>query len=124
MSRSVLNEAFASCRVALCGTAVFSLAVNVLMLTTSLYMMQVYDRVLGSQSIETLIFLTLLALGALAIMVLIDLARNRIAAGVGTWLELRLGPSTIERIISEEQHIFWHDRRSASNRAEGSAPNP
>ena len=50
MQRSELSQAFALCRPALLCAAAFSLVINILMLTGSLYMMQIYDRVLSSQS--------------------------------------------------------------------------
>src|SRR5688572_7839807 len=46
---------------------VFSLFLNLLALVSSLYMMQVFDRVLSSGSRETLVLLTLVAVGALAV---------------------------------------------------------
>jgi ABC-type protease/lipase transport system fused ATPase/permease subunit len=101
MQRSELSRAFALCRPALLCAAAFSLVVNILMLTGSLYMMQIYDRVLSSQSGETLVFLTLIALGALAVMTLVDLARGRVTAGVGVWLEQHLGQITLERAIGD-----------------------
>ena len=45
--------------------AVFSVFVNLLMLTGPIYMLQVYDRVLGSRSEETLVALSILVLGRL-----------------------------------------------------------
>ena len=55
MQRSALSHAFALCRPALLCAAAFSLVVNILMLTGSLYMMQIYDRVLSSQSGDNVI---------------------------------------------------------------------
>ena len=101
MQRSALSHAFAVCRPALLCAAAFSLVVNILMLTGSLYMMQIYDRVLSSQSGETLVFLTVIALGALGIMSLVDLARGRVTAGIGSWLEQHLGQQTLERAIGD-----------------------
>ncbi len=63
--------------------AVFSFFVNLLMLTGPLYMLQVYDRVLGSGSRETLFALSLLVVFLFALMGLIDFARGRIMARVG-----------------------------------------
>jgi len=50
----------------------FSLLINLLMLTSSLYMMQVYDRVLSSGSLPTLLYLTLIAVGAIMLMSALD----------------------------------------------------
>ena len=58
--------------------ALFSMAVNLLMLTGPLYMLQVYDRVLGSRSVETLIALSLLATFLFAMMGLLDHVRGRL----------------------------------------------
>ncbi|WP_412553382.1 type I secretion system permease/ATPase [Shimia sp. MIT1388] len=63
--------------------AVFSFFVNLLMLTGPLYMLQVYDRVLGSGSRETLFALSLLVVFLYGLMGLIDFARGRIMARVG-----------------------------------------
>jgi ABC-type protease/lipase transport system fused ATPase/permease subunit len=74
--RSPLSQALHRCRGALVGVALFSLVINLLMLTTSVYMMQVYDRVLGSGSIATLVFFTLVAVGAFAILSMLDVLRG------------------------------------------------
>lgn len=63
--------------------ALFSVFINLLMLTGPLYMLQVYDRVLGSQSVETLLSLTLLMGFFFATMGVLDYARGRILARMG-----------------------------------------
>lgn len=62
----------------------FSMAVNALMLTGPLYMLSVYDRVLGSRSEETLVSLTLLIAFLFLLMGVLDFARGRIMARVGS----------------------------------------
>ena len=62
---------------------VFSVFVNLLMLTGPLYMLQVYDRVLHSRSIETLAALSILVTGLYALMALLDYARGRVMARMG-----------------------------------------
>ena len=61
----------------------FSVVVNLLMLTGPLYMLQVYDRVLGSGSEETLIALTVLVTFLFAMMGVLDHLRGRVMARVG-----------------------------------------
>ncbi|WP_025051542.1 type I secretion system permease/ATPase [Sulfitobacter noctilucae] len=61
----------------------FSLFANLLMLTGPLYMLQVYDRVLSSESTETLIALSLLVLFLYGVMAALDFVRGRIMAQVG-----------------------------------------
>ncbi|MCP4780568.1 MAG: type I secretion system permease/ATPase, partial [Hyphomicrobium sp.] len=58
----------AACRGAFIATGVFSFVVNLLMLTGPLFMLQVYDRVLASRSVPTLIALTLLVAGLFTFM--------------------------------------------------------
>ena len=68
----------------------FSAVVNLLMLTGPLYMLQVYDRVLGSQSQETLVALTALLVVLFLVMGLVDHIRARIMARVGARFQDRL----------------------------------
>ena len=65
----------------------FSIFVNLLMLTGPLYMLQIYDRVLGSGSEETLLVLSVLVAFLFLMMGLLDFARGRIAARVGARLQ-------------------------------------
>ncbi len=70
--------------------ALFSAAVNALMLTGPLYMLQVYDRVLGSGSEETLLALSALVAFLFLIMGVLEFARGRIAARFGARLQVSL----------------------------------
>ena len=63
--------------------AVFSIFVNLLMLTGPLFMLQVYDRVLASRSEATLAALFILVAALYALMGVLDYARGRVAARVG-----------------------------------------
>jgi PrtD family type I secretion system ABC transporter len=77
----------------------FSLLINILMLASSLYMMQVYDRVLPSGSLPTLVFLSLITAGALALLSALDFVRTRLLGTLGDWLERRLAPPILERMV-------------------------
>jgi ATP-binding cassette subfamily C protein len=72
------------------AVALFSVFVNLLMLTGPLYMLQVYDRVLGSQSQETLVALSILVTCLFVAMGVLDNARGRIMARVGARFQDRL----------------------------------
>ena len=72
------------------ATVFFSIFVNLLMLTGPLYMLQVYDRVLGSRSEATLVALSLLAAFLFLAMGLLDHARGRILARIGARLAAQL----------------------------------
>ncbi|PIE10824.1 MAG: type I secretion system permease/ATPase [Rhodobacterales bacterium] len=75
---------------------VFSFFVNLLMLTGPLYMLNVYDRVLGSRSVETLVALSVLAGFMFAMMGLLDFARGRIMGRVGARFQSRLDRRVFE----------------------------
>ena len=68
----------------------FSFAVNLLMLTGPLFMMQVYDRVLASRSVETLTALFLLVAFLFTLMGVIDLARNRVMSRIAARFQDRM----------------------------------
>ena len=70
--------------------ALFSIFVNLLMLTGPLYMLQVYDRVLGSRSVETLVALSVLMGFLFLIMGALDFARGRVLARIGAAFQARL----------------------------------
>lgn len=72
------------------ATLAFSTAINLLQLTGPLYMMQVYDRVLGSQSEATLVALTGLITGLFVIMGVLEHVRARVLARVGAKVQDRL----------------------------------
>lgn len=65
------------------AVSLFSIFVNLLMLTGPIYMLQIYDRVLGSRSEETLFALSILAITLYALMGVLDWARGRVLARVG-----------------------------------------
>ncbi len=90
--RNELNDALASCRSAFLICAAFSLLINVLMLASPIYMLQVYDRVLTTGHVETLTMITLITAVALAVMCALDGLRTVITIRVGCWLNERLGP--------------------------------
>lgn len=78
---------------------VFSFFANLLMLTGPIYMLQVYDRVLSSRSIETLIALSVLVLFLYAMMGLLDYARGRIMGRVGARFQARLDRRVFDAVI-------------------------
>ena len=72
------------------ATAIFSFFVNMLMLTGPLYMMNVYDRVLGSRSLETLVALSALVAYLYACMGVLDFVRARLMGRAGARFQTRL----------------------------------
>src|SRR5215212_933355 len=80
---SELRDALKACREAVGGIAVFSGIINVLMLAGSLYMLQVYDRVLSSRSVSTLVGISLILLAAYVLQGALDTLRSKMLARVG-----------------------------------------
>ena len=78
---------------------IFSLFVNLLMLTGPIYMLQVYDRVLGSRSEATLIAPTMLVAFLYGMMGLLDFARGRIMGRVGANFQARLDRRVFEAVL-------------------------
>ena len=67
---------------------VFSLATNMLLLTMPLYMLQVYDRILPSSSINTLVYLSIIAAAALGLLPVLELVRRVFASRVAMKLDV------------------------------------
>ncbi len=88
--------------------AVLSLAINVAVLAPSLFMLQVYDRVLVTRSVETLTMLMVLAAATLLAYGLLDQLRARLLTIIGMSLEQRLGPKLLERLILTQARQLGH----------------
>jgi ATP-binding cassette, subfamily C, bacterial PrsD len=84
--------AVSACRGALIGLGLFSALVNILYLTGSFYMLQVYDRVIPSRSVQTLIALSVLAATLYAGQAALDFVRGRILLRMARSLDERLSP--------------------------------
>ena len=97
----VLKGAMASCRRVWLGVAAFSAFLNLLMLAVPLYMMQIFDRVLTTGHIDTLLVLTAIVAGALIAFGLLDAVRGRILARAGAWLEGELGGRVLSGAVSD-----------------------
>ncbi len=76
--RSELGDALRTCRDAFIGVGIMSCMINLLYLTGSLFMLEVYDRVLPSRSVPTLVGLAILAGGLYIAQGVLDLIRGRI----------------------------------------------
>jgi ABC-type protease/lipase transport system fused ATPase/permease subunit len=72
---------------------------NLLMLAPALFMLQVFDRVLTSRSMETLIMLLLLVLVSLLCMSFLDMIRQRLLASAAVTLEKLIGPEVLTEMI-------------------------
>lgn len=95
--RRLLSEA----RRTIYGVLVFSCGVNILMLTAPLFMLQVYDRVLGSGSPETLLFLAIIALFALMAMGGLDATRRIALARIGDWVDQTISGGVLSHTLQK-----------------------
>ena len=77
-SRSPLSTALADCRHAFVGIGLFSAALNMLQLTGPIFMLEVYDRVIPSRSIPTLVGISILAAILFGFQGLLDIVRGRV----------------------------------------------
>ena len=82
--RSLLVHVLHQFRSAFIGVGLFSALINLLMLSGSMFMLQVYDRVLPSKSVPTLIGLSLIVLGLYAFQAILDLIRARVLVRIGS----------------------------------------
>lgn len=92
-----MQKMLAGLRPILLYVGLFSLAINLLLLAPSIYLLQVFDRVIPSRSSETLFVLTLAAVGALAIMAILDMVRARLLVAAGVVFDRVLG----QRVLCE-----------------------
>lgn len=96
LARSELKMAINASRHAFIAVGVFSLFVNVLMLAGPLFMLQVYDRVMTSGSVPTLVALTVMTAALYAIIGALELVRSRIVVRVGVEIDQRVGDRIFE----------------------------
>ncbi len=96
---SELRQAVARFRPALLWTAFFSFMINILMLTGAIFMLEVYDRVLPSGSVPTLVALAMLAAVLFGAQALLDVVRSRILVRVANSLDRSLSPRLFDAIL-------------------------
>jgi PrtD family type I secretion system ABC transporter len=97
--RTELAEALGSCRSAFVAVGLMSGMSNILMLTGAIFMLEIYDRVLPSRSVPTLVALVILATGLFAVQGVLDLIRGRMLVRIGSWLDDALGARVYETIV-------------------------
>ena len=86
------DHAIRACRGVAWKAGVFSFLINLLVLAPSIYMLQVYDRVLTSGRVETLMMMTLLLAAALLLMGALEALRSVMLTRASSWFANRLGP--------------------------------
>lgn len=94
-----LAEALKACRPHFVWAGVFSALVNLLYLTPTLYMMQVYDRVVPTGGVPTLLLVSAIAVFALATLALLDWLRTRLLVRAGLRLDRLLVSRLLGRVV-------------------------
>ncbi len=98
-ARREFSKALGKCRSAFIGVAIFSGVINVLMLTGPLFMLQIYDRVLPSRSVPTLIGFALLAAAMFAFQGILDAVRGRVLWRVGATIDEQLSTRVHDAVM-------------------------
>lgn len=89
-AKNEIVQALLDCKSAFRTVGVFSAIINLMMLVPSLYMLQVYDRVLASHNETTLLMLTLMVLGAYVFMSALEFVRSFVLIRVGAQLDMKM----------------------------------
>jgi ATP-binding cassette subfamily C protein EexD len=101
ISSTELGKALQSCRSSFAYVGFFSLFVNLLLLTPSIYMLAVYDRVLSSSSESTLLMLTLIVVFLFIVMGGLEWIRSQMLIATSTQLDQMLGGRVFDAIFSK-----------------------
>jgi PrtD family type I secretion system ABC transporter len=98
----ILRQALAECRPHFLAAAGFSLLINLLYLAPTLYMLQVYDRVVPTGGRATLFFITLALAIALVTLSSLDMIRNRLLIRASVRLDALLAPRILQQMMSAD----------------------
>src|ERR1051325_2471100 len=97
--QSEIAAALHACRGAFIGTAMISGMSNILQLSGSLFMLEIYDRVLPSRSVPTLVGLVVLVTFLFAALGVLDAVRSRILARIGAALDEQLAGRVYDTLV-------------------------
>ncbi|MFO1018894.1 MAG: type I secretion system permease/ATPase [Hyphomonadaceae bacterium] len=99
---AILRDALQACRRHIGFVLLFSAVLNLLYLAPSIYMLQVYDRVLTSGGILTLIYLSLVLVAALGTLAFLDGSRVRLLAAMAKRLDRIVSPHVLRAALQRE----------------------
>jgi PrtD family type I secretion system ABC transporter len=97
---NLLKEYLGLCRRAFACNFIFSFFINILMLSTSIYSLQILDRVLSSNSMETLLMLSIIMIVVYAILAFLQIVRSFIFTQISNWLDSKLSSPLLESSIT------------------------
>src|ERR1700680_1491248 len=111
LPRTPLEAALRACAGSLGLVFVYSCSYNLLLFAPSIYLLQIYDRVLSSRSGDTLLMLTLIVAFAVAVGGVLDALRRAALGRMGEWFEEELHPQTLSASL---EYAYDTDRTRAS----------
>lgn len=88
------------------AVGVFSMVINIIMLVPSIYMLQIYDRVLSSMNISTLFMLTLITLGMYLLMAALEWVRSMTLVHLSNQIDERLGSRIFDASFEQQLSGF------------------
>src|SRR5215475_11181419 len=94
-----LQAALWACAGSLGLVFAYSCGYNLLLLAPSIYLLQIYDRVLSSRSVDTLLMLTLIVAFIVVVGGLLDALRRAALGRIGAWLDDRLRPAVLSACL-------------------------
>ena len=99
-SPSPIRQALKACKRHLVHAALFSALLNIVMLAPTLYMLQVYDRVVPTRGVGTLVFLTGVFTLSMLTLAVLDFARSRLLVRAGMRLDAQLAPRILKSLLN------------------------
>lgn len=103
IQHSELGSVVRSFRNVFFAIGAFSFVINILLLMPSIYMLQIYDRVLTSRNETTLVMLTLIMLGLYALEAALEFVRSRVLVRASVALDAKLSSRVFD--ASFERHL-------------------
>ncbi len=100
-----VRAAISANRPLLASAFLFSAIMSILALTTSFYMLQVYDRVLTSRSEDTLLLLTIISFGAIGVFAVLDSLRLRLLQRIGMRVGEALSAQVLRAMVSTTSQL-------------------
>jgi len=98
VSKNILSEALAEARPGYASAIFFSFFINLLALVGPLYMLQIYDRVISSRNVSTLVALTAIAFVMLVVYGILDKVRSKILLSLGLLFDAKVRGSVFNTV--------------------------
>lgn len=102
-SNTVLQEAVSRVKWPLVAVFVFSFFMAISMLAVPLYMFNIFDRVIGQNSFESLVVITFIVVIMLAVMAFLEWVRNKVLIGIGTELDFALAHRVFRAVFDAQR---------------------